>query len=144
MENNAISYAIGVDVGGTKIACGVVDNHGKLYAHQELRTLVEEGAKAVEEQILNAISTLCQQSNLPISGVGIGVAGQVDGKTGSIVFAPNLYWHNVPLCANIQKALNLPVCCLNDVRASTLAEWHYGEGKEISTRGCYDCSSCGG
>lgn len=133
LENNHPSFAIGVDVGGTKIACGIVDSLGNIYAHQEIATKVQEGAKAVEEQILTEIRTLLKQTEFPILGIGIGAAGQVDAQTGNILFAPNLYWHNVPLCTNLQKALQLPIHGLNDVRASTLAEWHFGAGK-----GCRD------
>lgn len=129
LQSDTLRYAIGVDVGGSKIACGIVDDKGALTLHKEVQTDVTGGAKAVEKQILTLIDTLRKESVQPIKAIGIGAAGQVDAKTESIVFAPNLYWHNVPLASDIEKALKIPTRCLNDVRAITLAEWRYGAGK---------------
>jgi glucokinase len=133
MSNPDLHYALGIDLGGTKIEMGIVDEMGKIHKHQRLNTLVREGPEAVVEQILKSIETLRQDNDRHISGIGIGVAGQIQPGTGTVIFAPNLKWHNIPLKANIEKAVQLPVSIVNDVRAITLGEWLYGAGK-----GCRD------
>ena len=65
--------------------------------------------------------------------MGSGVAGQIDDADGTVLFGPNLNWINHPLQSNIQKALNLPVKVINDVRAIGWGEWIYGAAK-----GCND------
>ena len=66
-----------------------------------------------------------------IKGVGVGAAGQVDPKTGTVIFAPNLGWKNVPLGNILRESLSLPVEVTNDVRAATLAEFKFGAGKGL-------------
>lgn len=129
MLKRELRYAIGVDLGGTKIELGVVDEMGSIHGHQRLVTLVQEGAAAIEEQILAGIDSLIRNADVPLLGVGIGVAGQVQAETGMVVFAPNLKWHNFPLQAHMEKVLKIPVRIVNDVRAITLGEWLYGAGK---------------
>lgn len=121
--------AIGVDLGGTKIDIGLVDETGIIHHHQRVETLVAQGAEAIENQILESIRTMQEKAPFPLLGVGVGVAGQIDPETGSVVFAPNLKWHNIPLRANMEKALKLPVRIINDARALTMGEWQYGAGK---------------
>lgn len=133
MPNQKLQYAIGVDLGGTKIEVGIVDETGHIYDHQRFNTLAQEGPSAVEEQILKSIHSLLQRANVPILGIGIGVAGQIQSKTGLVIFAPNLRWHQIPLQSNIEKVLAIPARIVNDVRAITLGEWLYGAG-----RGCQD------
>lgn len=133
MTKTALQYAIGVDLGGTKIELGIVDETGRIHQHQRLQTRALEGPQAIEEQILDSIRTLQQQSGFPLFGIGIGAAGQIHPQTGEVIFSPNLKWQNVPLQANIEKALQIPVRIVNDVRAITLGEWKYGAGQ-----GCDD------
>lgn len=133
MLNQDLQYAIGVDLGGTKIELGIVNSRGDVLQHQRLKTLTEQGPQAIENQILESIHLLLQQFHQPIKGIGIGVAGQIDPHTGLVIFAPNLKWHHYPLQANIESALKIPVHVINDVRAITWGEWKYGAGK-----GCRD------
>lgn len=133
MPTQNLHYAIGIDLGGSKIELGIVDETGYVHHHQRLETLTKEGPQAVENQILESIYSLQQQAKGPIMGVGIGVAGQIHPQTGLVIFAPNLKWHHFPLQSNIEKRLKLPVRIMNDVRAITWGEWMYGAGK-----GCHD------
>jgi glucokinase len=71
----------------------------------------------------------------PLS-LGIGVAGQIDSAGKTVHFAPNLNWHDVPLQAELQKELKLPVALLNDVRAATWGEWLFGAGKDCADMVC--------
>lgn len=128
-------YAIGVDLGGTKIEIGMIDERGHLYRHERILT-AKTGAESVEFQIKEQIDSLQRQMGVAICGVGIGVAGQVDHHTGEIFFAPNLNWRNISLQKNMEAALQLPVYVLNDVRAITWGEWLYGAGKGIQDLLC--------
>jgi glucokinase len=131
---SSAEWAIGVDLGGTKIDVAQVDNTGKVHARLRMSTDVKNGPGAVETQILHAVNDLCGKNftSAPV-GIGIGVAGQVEPDTGVVRFAPNLNWHNLPLLSNIQNALQLSGIATNDVRAATWGEWLYGAG-----RGCDD------
>jgi len=133
MPSQTLHYAIGVDLGGTKIETGIVDENGRVHGHQRLNTSVSEGPAAIERQILNSIDFLLKENPTPILGIGIGVAGQIEPKSGLVIFAPNLNWHNYSLQSNIENKLKVPTRLINDVRAITLAEWLYGAGK-----GCRD------
>lgn len=121
--------AIGVDLGGTKIDIGLVDETGIIHHHERVETLVALGPMAIEKQILTSIRAMQEKTVAPLLGIGIGVAGQIDPQTGTVVFAPNLKWHNIALRENMEKALNLPVRIINDARALTMGEWQYGAGK---------------
>lgn len=136
MVKPALRYAIGVDLGGTKIELGVVDEEGRIHQRQRLETRVLEGPKAVEGQILESIRNLQQQAGVPILGIGLGAAGQIHAVTGEVIFAPNLKWHHVPLQYNLEEALQIPVRIVNDVRAITWGEWQYGAGKDCDDLVC--------
>lgn len=129
--------AIGVDLGGTKIEVGRVDLSGNVLQHLRLSTDALGGPQAIEKQITESVSTLLEFSNAPVSGVGIGVAGQVDASTGMVRFSPNLpNWHDVPLRDHLERALGLPVKIVNDVRAIALGEWFFGAGQGIQDLVC--------
>jgi glucokinase len=122
---------LGIDLGGTKIDIGLVDSSGKIL-HRELIKTSKAGAETVVHDILHAITTL-QHRDHPIQSIGIGMAGQIDAQTGTVLFAPNLGWRDFPLGKAIESALRLPVHITNDVRAAAYGEWLYGAGK-----GCQD------
>lgn len=121
--------AVGVDLGGTKIDVGLVDESGRLFQHKRLETEVAKGPQYIQDTILETIRHLEKEASTPILGIGIGVAGQIDRETGDVIFAPNLKWNNIPLRANFEKATHLPVRIINDARALTMGEWCYGAGK---------------
>ena len=134
MDVNASgAWAIGVDVGGTKIEAAQVDATGKIGRMIRRPTEARGGPKAVKTNILSVIKDLLQDAGSPPSGVGIGMAGQIDPKDGSVRFAPNLGWRDEPFQEELARALSLPVFVTNDVRAATWGEWKYGAGQ-----GCED------
>lgn len=134
MANQNLQHAIGIDLGGTKIELGVVDDKGSILQRIRLETDVKGGANAIEAQLIQGIHSLQEKSGVAVQGIGIGVAGQIHPHTGTVIFAPNLKWDNFPLREKIEKALHLPVQVINDVRAITWGEWLYGAG-----RGYDDC-----
>jgi glucokinase len=127
------TWAIGVDLGGTKVEVAHVGSTGLLHRRLRRPTNVKEGPKAVSEEIIHLVRQLRDQADSPPIGLGVGLAGQIDPHEGTVIFAPNLYWHNVPFQSDLKRALGLPVVVTNDVRAATWGEWLHGAGK-----GCDD------
>ena len=126
-------WAIGVDLGGTKIDVAQVGVDGTV--HQRLRqsTNHERGPAAVKSGIIAAVRELWEKAgSLPV-GVGVGVAGQIEPRQGIVRFSPNLGWRDEPFQADLHQALGLPIVVTNDVRAATWGEWLHGAG-----RGCDD------
>jgi glucokinase len=121
--------AIGIDLGGTKIAFGTVDEEGRLLELVRYATETAGGYGAVINQVVEGVRRLKGASEVPMSGIGIGVAGQVDPGTGTVAFAPNLDWHNVPLRADVERACEIPAVVTNDVRAALWGEWLFGAGR---------------
>jgi glucokinase len=127
------TWAIGVDLGGTKIEVAHVDAQGGVRRRRRCATDVKDGLAAVEGEIIAAVRDLQDDAESPPAGVGVGVAGQIEPGTGVVEFAPNLDWHEAPLQADLSQALKLPVAVTNDVRAAAWGEWLHGAG-----RGCDD------
>jgi glucokinase len=124
------SWTIGVDLGGTKLDIGIVDMSGNVIDRMLIKTKAQEGAKAIIQDIITAIQELCAKNTQGnIVSIGVGVAGQIDSETGSVHFAPNLNWHDIPLQQELRDILGLPVYVINDVRAATWGEWLHGAGK---------------
>ncbi len=125
---------IGVDVGGTKVAAGLVDGGG------EIRKLVrvpmvansspQEGVGAVH----SAIRALLQDAPQTVVGIGICSPGPLDPKTGVVINPPNLpCWRNFPLGPEVAAIYNLPVRVDNDANAAALAEARWGAGRGYHT-----------
>lgn len=126
MENN--QWAIGVDIGGTKIEIACVDSSGRILSKRKYPTHVETGYQAIVVNLAEVVKELCQAFDRPPLAMGVGVAGQVTAQRGEVTFAPNLKWRNVPFQADLERALKLQVFILNDVRAATWGEWKHGAG----------------
>jgi glucokinase len=125
------SVTLGIDIGATKIDIGVVDASGKILRRQLVKTS-QDGPDVVVQQIFYAATKLISPLD-HIVAAGVGVAGQVDAKTGLVYFAPNLSWKNFPLGEKLEREWKIPVKVTNDVRAAAWGEWLYGAG-----RGCDD------
>lgn len=121
-----MGLAIGVDIGGTKISAGLVDDKGKILARRRMKTPVRE-AEQVETAVCQLVTAL--QGERSVEAVGIGVAGFVDDKRSRVVFGPNLGWTDEPLRAAIESEVALPVIIENDANAAAWGEFRYGAGK---------------
>lgn len=120
---------LGVDLGGTKIAAALVDDDGKILAEHTAPTGADREASAVIADIVHILRERLGRGARDASALGIGVAGQIDPDDGTVLDAPNLRWHRVPLGAELSSALELPVVVTNDVRAATWGEWWHGAGR---------------
>lgn len=119
---------IGVDVGGSNARVAVVEG-AAVVRDVQLLTGRERPFRAVCDDIGEAIRALDAATPGGIAAVGLGVAGQIDLASGAVRFAPNLDWHDVPLRAQLQQALRVPVMVLNDVQAAAYGEWSFGAAR---------------
>jgi glucokinase len=120
------TLAIGVDVGGSKIAAGVVDANGQIIARTRRPTPAEDPSKT-QNTIADAVRELV--SDYPVVGVGLGAAGFVDQSRSTVMFAPNLAWRDEHLGESLQDRLGLPVVVENDANAAAWAEVRFGAGR---------------
>ncbi|WP_374199821.1 ROK family glucokinase [Arthrobacter sp. SO5] len=125
--------AIGVDIGGTKVAAGVVDAEGRILS-QAKRSTPGNDPRAVEQVIVELVEEL--GAGHRIASVGIGAAGWMDLDGGTVLFSPHLAWRNEPLRANLQRLLRRRVLLTNDADAAGWAEWRFGAGRGESRLVC--------
>ena len=123
-----MALALGVDIGGTKIAFALVDEGGNVQATHRLPTLPDEGAEAVFERIASGIQQLLDQASGPVLGAGIGSPGQLNPHTGIVHNATNLHWLDVPLLDGVRARLSvdLPLWLHKDANAAALGEMYFG------------------
>jgi glucokinase len=124
---------VGVDVGGTKVAAGLVDRDGEIRAQTRAPMVgngdASDGLAAVESAIDALLSRDAQVRN-QIRGIGICSPGPLDPMTGVVVNPPNLpCWRNFPLAAKIAEIYHVPVKIENDANAAALAEAYWGAGR---------------
>jgi glucokinase len=124
------SLSLGVDIGATKVLCGLVDPRGRLVDCSDRRVHRNDGPANVVDAVLEEVKGFGPRAR-EIRAAGVAVAGQVDPKRGVVRYAPNLRWRDVPLGARFARALQVPVVLENDVRAATWGEWKHG-----AARGC--------
>ena len=118
--------AIGVDLGGTKLAIGIVDETGRILKKHLEPTNPEEGSKAILRRIVKGMKEIWQGD---IKGIGIGCPGTVDAPRGEVIFAPNLGWRKVLVGPVIEQEFNLPVVVDNDANAAAFGELKVGGGQ---------------
>ncbi len=129
------AHFIGVDVGGTKVAAGLVNSSGEISHHTRVPMVATDAAEALAA-VVSAIDSVRSAiaenvGGAPVSGIGICAPGPLNPHTGVIVNPPNLpAWRNFPLACEITKLYKLPVRVDNDGNAATLAEALWGAGRD--------------
>jgi glucokinase len=127
-----MACTIGVDIGGTKVAGGLVDGSGKVLAQVRRSTPSQNAAAGV---IIDVIRELVDA--MKATAVGLGVAGFVDEKRSTMLFAPNMTgWEGVPLRDVVEQEIGLPVVIENDANAAAWGEAVYGAGRGESNLVC--------
>jgi glucokinase len=119
---------IGVDVGGTKIAAGVVSKSGEILERQRQMTPARD-ARATSEAIVAMVQDL--RTRHDVEAVGVGAAGYVDADRSTVLFAPNLAWRDEPLRAAIEQQVGIPVAIENDANAAAWGEFRFGAGADV-------------
>lgn len=123
-------FAIGIDIGGTKVAGGVVDEHGTVVRRARRDTPHRAtSATVVEDLIVDVVEELVDGGQEEIVAAGIGAAGFVAADRATIVFAPHLSWRHEPLRDALSRRVDLPVFVDNDANAACWSEWRFGAGR---------------
>ncbi len=120
-----VRRAIGLDIGGTKIAAAVVDEAGTVLAEHTEPTPEESDADTVEPVLVGLIERL--RGGHDVSAIGVGAAGSVAWPGGTILWAPNNAYRNWPVRERLEKITSLPVVVDNDANVAALAEARLGE-----------------
>ena len=121
-----MALTIGVDVGGTKVAAGVVDEQGRVLA-TATRDTPSQDPRRTEDVIVEVVGELAVSHD--VEAVGVGAAGFVDAQRSTVLFAPNLAWRDEPLRAGIEGRCELPVVIENDANAAAWGEVRFGAGR---------------
>ena len=119
---------IGVDLGGTKIAAGVVDREGRIVSRAEFETPLES-----EDAVVSALERAIDEvRNGDVAAIGLGVPSTVDQATGRAVSSVNIPFADVPLRDLIGSRFGIPCGIDNDANAAAIAEWQVGAGRGTS------------
>jgi glucokinase len=117
---------IGVDIGGTKIAAGLVDGEGTIHAQTTRPTPATDPA-AIENVVADVVGEL--MGSEPVLAVGVAAAGYIDASQSVVYYAPNLAWRNEPIRERIEERIGLPTTIENDANAAGWAEYRFGAGR---------------
>lgn len=125
-------YNIGIDIGGTKIALGLVDEAQVLVADSSFTTNIES-AEALFEDLLHHLRHFMELHQLELSqitSIGIGIPGKVDRSQGIALKQNNIPWENFPVSARLKNIFpEIPISIDNDVNAAAWAEYKYAQLK---------------
>src|SRR5260221_786345 len=126
------AFRLGVDVGGTKVAAGLVDANGTILLRKRVAMPAREDAVAGFAALARAIYAVLDerpQARASLTGIGICAPGPLDPIRGVVLNPPNLpCWPNFPLAAEVQRAFHVCANGDNDANAAALAEAVWGAG----------------
>lgn len=117
---------IGIDIGGTKIAGGVVDDDGVLSSPQRVDT--PKDPRQIEDAVVEMVNTL-KALHPEVAAVGVAAAGFIDRDRSVVMYAANIAWRDEPLRERIEPRVGLPVTIENDANAAGWAEYRFGAGR---------------
>src|SRR5579875_2483452 len=119
-----MALTIGVDIGGTKILAGVVDEDGTILDRVKVPTPKDSAqtAAAIAQAALEV------RKDYEVEAVGLGAAGFISADRATVLFAPNVSWRDEPLKARIEAQIDLPVVVENDANAAAWGEARFGAG----------------
>src|SRR5699024_5823766 len=125
-DEQRMKYAIGIDIGGTTVACGVVNQNGDLIQRQ----IVDSDPSDPEKMfacVVTCVESLLMHSSIPLDqiyGIGAGIPGKIDRHNGIAIFQNNIPWRNFPFVKRIQEIFPVDRIAIdNDVYMATFAEW---------------------
>ncbi len=121
-----MTCAVGVDVGGTKIAAGVVSDDGEILERTRRPSPTNDASRLIDA-IVDAVHELAERHEL--SAVGIGAAGFVAADRDHIYFSPHLEWGDRPVASTVSERLAMPAVVENDANAAAWGEARYGAGR---------------
>jgi glucokinase len=132
-EHEGTRLALGIDLGGTNIQAGVINEHGQVLGRSKIKTDADGGFEAVMDRVAAAARQACEDAGVPMSTIhtaGLGVPGPIDPEKGVVVEAVNLRWDEAPVVMALSDRLGVPVYADNDVNVAVYGEWRAGIGHE--------------
>lgn len=126
--------AIGIDIGGTKVAAGIISESGELLNRAEVKSDPSDRENMFKQVVTAVEQGLDGTAFSEIEGIGVGVPGKVDRVNGIAAFQNNLPWQNFPIAARLQEQFGAkPITIDNDVYMAAFAEWQAAQGKRNET-----------
>ena len=125
-------YYVGIDLGGTFIKGGIVDDLGNIVYQDKTPTQSEGGSETVANNIANLTKKLLAAVGLDASdvvGIGMGVPGMIDSKAGNVIYSNNLCWEDFAIGETVSSLTGLPVKIANDANVAALGEVKFGVAK---------------
>lgn len=122
-------HAIGIDIGGTKIAGAVVSENGEILAEDRVATQAGD-SEAIVEAVIAMIEKLAVGHD--ISAAGVAAPGFIDAQQSTVYYTPNINWRNEPLRERLLQRLDLDITIDNDANAAGWAEYRFGAGRTVS------------
>jgi len=123
-----VSATIGLDIGGTKIAGGLVSPTGTILARGRRVTPAHDPDRIAVE-VADLVRELSDGAD--VMGVGVACAGFIDATGSTVLFAPNLAWRDEPLKRRLQATIDLPVIIDNDANAAAWGEFRFGAARDV-------------
>ena len=127
-------YYVGIDLGGTFIKGGIVNDRGEIIISDKIPTEAEKGADGVSANITALANKLLDAANLSISdveGVGIGCPGMIDSGEGNVIYSNNLDWNDFNIASKVSSLLGgARVSVANDANVAALGEVRFGAAKD--------------
>lgn len=117
---------LGIDLGGTAVKYGLVEN-GRILCMNQVRTPLEEGYEAVLDTVAGSGKQMLE--TCPAEEIGLAVPGLVSTLEGKILFSNNFFWENKPVARDLARRFGLPVRMANDAQAAALGEALFGAGR---------------
>ncbi|MEA5003355.1 MAG: ROK family protein [Christensenella sp.] len=127
-----MKYYLGIDLGGTNIAAGVVDENYNIVARHSIPTGAHRSFEEIVADMARAAKEVAEKAGLPLSAftsLGVGSPSCINPKTGLLTFANNMGWRNVPIIEELKKHIDLPVLVYNDADCAALGEALAGAAK---------------
>jgi glucokinase len=122
-------HAIGIDIGGTKIAGALVTDQGEIIREERVPTSAGD-ADAIVDSVVTMVERLSEGTE--VMAAGIAAAGFIDAAQSIVYYAPNINWRNEPLRARLLERLDLDITIDNDANAAGWAEFRFGAGRLYS------------
>lgn len=127
-------YRAGIDLGGTNIKAGIVDENQKILVEDSVPTRVERPYQEIIKDMADLVKNLLNKihaTDAELSSVGVGSPGTVDAANGVVLYSNNFDWDNIPLAAELGKYFTCPIKVSNDANCAALGEVKAGAAREI-------------
>jgi glucokinase len=135
LEDDDMKYMVGIDLGGTNIKAGVVDEEGRIVYKESIKTKAERDSTAIIADTGRLAVRVIEKSAIDrqdVLAIGVGLPGTPNNEAGLLVYANNLPFRNVPVRKDIRKIIDLPVYIENDANVAALAESAFGAARGTS------------